>query len=93
MTSGINHPIMRYADAVLMMAEVENELGNQTEAIRLLNMIRSRPDVQMPPYPSARFPVRNKEEVFAAIVHERRVKLAGEQVRNRDTLRWRGTTK
>jgi hypothetical protein len=47
----------------------------------------------MPPYPTTRFPVRNKEEVFAAIVHERRVELAGEQVRNRDILRWRKNNK
>lgn len=88
-TSGINHRIMRYADALLMMAECENELGNSAEALKYLNMVRGRADVQMPPYPTSRYPCRNKEEVFAAIVHERRVELAGEQVRNRDLLRWR----
>lgn len=88
-TSGINHRIMRYADALLMMAECENELGNIGEAVRLLNLVRQRADVAMPPYPTANFPVSNKEQVFAAIVHERRVELAGEQQRNRDILRWR----
>jgi tetratricopeptide (TPR) repeat protein len=88
-TSGINHRVMRYADALLMMAECENELGNLGEAVRLLNLVRQRAEVAMPPYPTARYPVSNKEQVFAAIVHERRVELAGEQQRNRDILRWR----
>jgi starch-binding outer membrane protein, SusD/RagB family len=87
--SGINHRVMRYADALLMLAECENELNNQAAAIDLLNEVRARPDVAMPPYPTANFPVGNKAQVFAAIVHERRVELAGEQVRNRDILRWR----
>jgi hypothetical protein len=43
----------------------------------------------MPPYPTARFPCRNAEEVFAALAHEKLVELGGEQVRNRDLLRWR----
>lgn len=89
LTSGINHRIMRYADALLMMAECENELGNIGEAVRLLNLVRQRADVNMPPYPTANYPVSDKQQVFNAIVHERRVELAGEQIRNRDILRWR----
>lgn len=93
MPSGINMRIMRYADALLMMAECENELGNIPAAIGYLNQVRGRADVQMPPYPTVNFPVGTKEQVFAAIVHERRVELAGEQVRNRDILRWRKNNK
>lgn len=88
-TSGINQRIMRYADALLMLAECENELGNSARAIELMNQVRARPDVAMPPYPTANYPCNSKEEVFRAIIHERRVELAGEQVRNRDILRWR----
>lgn len=87
--SGINHRVMRYADAILMMAECENELGDPAAAVTLLNQVRNRPDVAMPPYPTARFPCSNKQEVFQAIVHERRVELAGEQVRYRDIVRWK----
>lgn len=87
-TSGINHRIMRYADALLMMAECENELGNIPAALGYLNQVRNRPGVQMPPYPNAAYPCANKDQVFTAVVHERRVELAGEQVRNRDLLRW-----
>ncbi len=92
-TSGINHRIMRYADAILMLAECENELGNLNVAVGYLNQVRNRDDVQMPPYPTANYPVSNKDEVFKAVVHERRVELAGEQVRARDILRWRRNNK
>ena len=34
------------------------------------------------------FPVSNKAEILAAIVHERAVELAGEQVRYNDLIRW-----
>jgi len=85
---GINHRVMRYADAVLMMAECENELGNSAQAIARLNEVRNRADVMMPNYPTATYPCGNKDQIFAAVRHERRVELAGEQVRNRDLLRW-----
>ncbi len=85
---GINHRVMRYADAVLMMAECENELGNSAAAITKMNEVRNRADVMMPNYPTAAYPCGNKDQIFTAIRHERRVELAGEQVRNRDLLRW-----
>src|SRR5690606_19256033 len=91
--SGINMRVMRYTEVLLNMAECENALGNDPEAIALLNEVRSRVDVQMPPYPTANYPVDSPEEVFRAIVHERRVELAGEQIRNRDILRWRSLGK
>ncbi|ARK10055.1 RagB/SusD family nutrient uptake outer membrane protein [Fibrivirga algicola] len=88
-TGGINQRIMRYAEALLAMAECENELGNSASAVTYLNMIRNRPSVAMPTYPTAKYPTSTKDQVFAAIVHERRVELNGEEVRNRDILRWR----
>lgn len=87
--SGINFRVIRYAEVLLMLAECENELGNSAEAIDLLNEIRDRASVQMPHYPTAEFPVSNQDEVFEAIVHEKRIELGGEQIRNRDILRWR----
>lgn len=92
-TSGINLKIMRYADVLLGMAECENEAGNSAAAITLLNQVRARPSVAMPPYPTARYPVNSKAEILRAIQHERRVELAGEWVRNRDILRWRAQGK
>lgn len=89
LTGGINQRIMRYAETLLAMAECENELGNSAAAVTYLNQVRARKGVEMPAYPTARYPVSTKDQVFAAIVHERRVELSGEQVRNRDIVRWR----
>jgi hypothetical protein len=85
--------VIRYAEVLLSLAECENALGNDAKAIQLMNEVRSRPGVEMPPYPTANYPVNSPAEVFKAIVHERRVELAGEQVRNRDILRWRALGK
>lgn len=90
---GINYRIIRYAEVLLMLAECELEVGSQSEAIRLMNVVRSRASVQMPPYPTSRFPCSNKAETFQALVHEKRVEFAGEEVRNRDILRWRRQNK
>jgi starch-binding outer membrane protein, SusD/RagB family len=87
--SGINMRVMRYTEVLLNMAECENALNNDPAAIDYLNEVRSRDGVDMPPYPTANYPVNTPAEVFRAIVHERRVELAGEQIRNRDILRWR----
>jgi starch-binding outer membrane protein, SusD/RagB family len=87
--SGINMRIMRYPEVLLNMAECQNATGNDAAAITLLNEVRTRTNVAMPPYPTANYPVNSSAEVFRAIVHERRVELAGEQIRNRDILRWR----
>ena len=88
-TGGINQRIMRYAETLLAMAECENEAGNIASAVNYLNMVRSRPSVAMPAYPTANYPVSTKDQVFNAIVHERRVELNGEEIRNKDILRWR----
>lgn len=87
--SGINFRVIRYADVLLMMAEVENELSGPAAALPYINQIRTRADVAMPPYPTAQFPVSTQQQMFEAIMHERRVELAGEQIRNRDIRRWR----
>lgn len=88
-TSAINQRIMRYADVLLMLAECENELGNQARAIELVNQVRARASVDMPPIPTANIPASNQDEVRKAIQHERMVELAGEQIRNFDIIRWR----
>lgn len=87
--SGINLRVMRYADALLLLAECENELGNSAAAIALVNQVRARPGVEMPPLPTANIPTGTQAQLRAAIQRERQVELAGEQVRNADILRWR----
>jgi tetratricopeptide (TPR) repeat protein len=91
--SGINMRIMRYADVLLMLAECENEAGNTAEAIKLMNQVRARKSVDMPPYPTKNYPCANKDQVFDAIVHERMVELSAEQIRNFDIVRWRKNKK
>jgi starch-binding outer membrane protein, SusD/RagB family len=90
--SGINTRVIRFADVLLMMAEVENELGNIPEAIDYLNKVRNRADVMMPNYGTpvmdAIYPVSNKEQLRIAIEHERKIELCSEQVRFNDLVRW-----
>ena len=86
---GNNQRIIRYAEVLLMLAECENELGNTVNAVNYLNMVRARADVNMPPYPTAQFPVASKTDVVKAIMHEKMVEMGDEEVRNIDILRWR----
>lgn len=84
-TGPMNMRIIRFAEIIANLAECENELGNSGPAATYLNMIRnSRPSVNMP---SVAFV--SQTQFRAAIQHERRVEFAGEQIRNRDILRWR----
>ncbi|WP_165454356.1 RagB/SusD family nutrient uptake outer membrane protein [Hyunsoonleella pacifica] len=86
-----NARILRYADVVLMQAEVELRLGNDAAALEFLNQIRER--VEMPLYgtpemDAAGYPVDTPSGIFNAIVHERMIELCGEQVRFDDLVRW-----
>lgn len=91
--SGINTKVIRLSDVILMMAEVENELGNVDEAVDYLNDIRNRADVMMPNYGTPAmdtvYAVSNQAEIRVAIEHERKVELCSEQVRFDDLVRWR----
>lgn len=89
MQSGINFRVIRYAEVLMMMAEVENETGNTAGALTYLNRTRERADVNMPPYPTAQYPVGTQDQMRRAIQHEKQVEFAGEQIRNRDIRRWR----
>lgn len=86
---GNNQRIVRYAEVLLMLAECENELNNSAAAIGYLNEVRDRPGVNMPHYPTTLYPTGNKAEITKAIIHEKTVELGGEEIRNRDILRWR----
>jgi len=82
LTSGINMKLIRYADVLLMMAEAANELSDQNAAIGYINEVRER--IDMPLLETG----MSQGQVFEAIVHERKVELAGEQVRFPDLIRW-----
>lgn len=81
---GINQRMIRYADVLLMLAECEAETGNPAGAAKYINEVRARPSVNMPPVTTA-----SKEAAIAAVMHERAVELAAEEVNNIDVLRWR----
>lgn len=96
--SGNNERIMRYAEVLLMLAECQNETGTG-DPVATLNLVRDRASVQMPHYGTpamdAKYPVPagDKVSILKAIAHEKRVELAGEEIRNRDILRWRAQGK
>ncbi len=81
--------IIRYADVILMLAEVNMYLGDNATAIQYLDMVRVR--AGMPTYAvsmtnasfSSKFPT-----LKLAILHERRVELAFEHHRWFDLLRF-----
>lgn len=86
---GNDWPLLRYADVILMLAEVNLYLGDEASAIQYLNLVRER--ANMPNYQtslnnenySKKFPT-----LKLAILHERRVELAFEHHRWFDLLRF-----
>jgi len=81
---GLNQRVMRYADLLLMLAECEAEVGTPAQAAVYINQVRARPSVNMSPVT-----LTNHDNAMQAVMHERAVELAGEEVNNIDILRWR----
>ncbi len=81
---GINQRLIRYADVLLMLAECEAETGTPANAAKYINEVRARKSVNMPPVT-----LTSKNQAIEAVMHERAVELAGEEVNNIDILRWR----
>ena len=85
--SEINMRVLRYADVLLMHAEALNESGRTAEAAAYLNQVRRRADptgtILLP-----RDPAAGPAQVTEWIRQERRVELAGEQIRKFDLIRW-----
>ncbi len=79
---GINQRLLRYADVLLMLAECEAEAGTPGAAQAYINEVRKRPDVNMPAVV-----LTSKEQAINAVMHERAVEMAGEEVNNIDILR------
>jgi starch-binding outer membrane protein, SusD/RagB family len=80
-----NQKNIRYAEVLLGYAEAAFRTGNTAEAVAKINMVRQRarggkPDI----LPN----VKASDDIFAAIVHERRVELALEGKRYFDLVRW-----
>lgn len=76
---------IRYAEVLLGYAEAAYRLGNTGEAVDKINMIRARARGSNTEVLPA---LDGSEDIFAAIVHERRVELALEGKRYFDLVRW-----
>lgn len=79
---GLNVTLMRYADVMLMYAEALNEAGSTSQAIPLINEIRSKHGL-MPAITAT-----TQEDVRKQIIHERTMELSLESVRFFDLRRW-----
>lgn len=91
--TGINWPMLRYADVLLMFAEAENELNGPTgDAQAALKRVRERA------FPSGDWPEKvdhyvgtvssGKTDFFQAIVNERAWEFGGEMIRKYELIRW-----
>ncbi|SDP07287.1 Starch-binding associating with outer membrane [Mucilaginibacter sp. OK268] len=72
--------VLRYADVILMLAEIENELGNAAPAAGYLNTIRNRAGL-------TNTAAASQADLRDAIALERRLELVGEGHRWFDLLR------
>jgi hypothetical protein len=84
----INWPLMRYSDALLMYAEIENEINGAptAAAVQAFEQVRKRAyagyEDRIGTTPT------DKAAFFEAIVRERALELASEGVRKYDLIRW-----
>ena len=98
--SSMNRIVFRYADVLLMRAEAQAQLGNTTEAIQLVNRLRTRAaqSTQMiGSYPS-RYGVKmfisnyrgsySKADALRIVKMERRLEMGMECERFFDLVRW-----
>jgi hypothetical protein len=92
-----NYTLVRYAEVLLWYAEVMNELGDQATAARYVNLVRKRTATTPNPNTVNIEPTKemapiaenlNYEQMFWAIVHERRVELGMEGKFGWDLRRW-----
>ena len=84
---GTDYIVLRYADVLLMYAEVLNNLGQTALAVPFINQVRSRssrPDLQNA-YPDA---TASQAAFLEQIKHERILELSGENWRLFDLKRW-----
>lgn len=91
--TGINWPMLRYADVLLMLAETENEINNGPTALakECLRQVRKRAFsstdqfVMVDQYITS---ISSKDDFFNAIVNERAWEFGGEAIRKYDLIRW-----
>ncbi|MBO4476622.1 MAG: RagB/SusD family nutrient uptake outer membrane protein [Bacteroidales bacterium] len=84
---GIKPVVMRYADILLMAAEIENELNGPADAKQYLKEVRARAcgEDAAEAYVAT---LGTKDAFFNAIVDERALEFCGEFLRKGDLIRW-----
>ena len=91
---GLNWPLIRYSDILLMLAEADNELNNgpTSAAYNAINMVRRRGYGKPITTPDATVDIPSglsKTDFFNAIAKERSLELASEGHRKYDLIRWK----
>lgn len=91
--TGINWPVMRYSDVLLMLAEAENEINGPTAVAQdALKRVRNRAfaagdrTAKVDQYVAG--VSGSKKDFFEAIVDERAWEFGGECIRKFDLIRW-----
>lgn len=79
---GHNPRVFRYADAVLMLAECYNEIGEQSDALELLEEVRTRAGY------TTFFSSTDYKQIQQEIREERARELMGDFQRRFDLVRW-----
>ena len=84
---GIKPVVMRYADILLMAAEIENELNGPAGAKKYLQEVRARAvgEDAAEAYVAG---LSGKDDFFEAVVEERALEFCGEFLRKADLIRW-----
>lgn len=77
-----NHPLMRYADVLLMLAEAVNETDGADAALPYINLVRQRANKSDLPTGLSKTAFREK------LMHERALELSFESRRWYDLVRW-----
>ena len=93
LATGVNWPLMRYSDVVLMFAESENEINGPTAAAKeALASVRTRAFAPEDRVEKVMAYVEaagaGKDRFFNAIVDERAWEFGGEMIRKFDLVRW-----
>ena len=91
--TGINFPLMRWSDVLLMLAEAENELNGPTQIAKdALTKVRARAFAGSPTFADDVTNYVNnlttKDAFFNAIVDERAWEFGSEGLRKFDLIRW-----
>ena len=86
---GVKPLVMRYADILLMAAEIANEQGELSEAKEYLRQIRHRAfPTDLDAADAYVDKIGSKDAMFNAIVDERALEFCGEMTRKFDLIRW-----